>query len=149
MSKEISKKQAKDLLHTLVEKNAVLIYGGNIRWDVNDHFKCVAENWMRGNFDERVEEWWPMKNIFLIVELENDAGVDDQDIAKSIIEMPCPLDIFIWGHSKRLMNKVVREVDGFYSKRIFYAETDSSYIHEKHWSALVDNRVAGKSLGPV
>ena len=41
---------------------------------------------MKDDFDSRVKEWWPMKKGDLIVKLEDDAGVDDQDLAKSIIK---------------------------------------------------------------
>ena len=54
-----------------------------------------------------------MKNHILIVKLENDAGVDDQDIARSINQIPCHLGSDILGDSKRLMNNVVREINGF------------------------------------
>ena len=40
---------------------------------------------MKDNYDDRVKEWWPMKNGNLIVKPEDDLGVDDQDIAESIV----------------------------------------------------------------
>ena len=45
------------------------------------------------------------------------------------------------------MNKVFREIDGFYSINIYYGDTDSGYIHKKHWSNLVEKGFVGKSLG--
>ena len=50
-------------------------------------------------------------------------------------------------HSKRLMNDVFREMDGFYSNNIYYGDTDSGYMHKKHWSTLVEKGFVGKSLG--
>ena len=49
------------------------------------------ENWMKGIYADKVTEGWPLKNGNLVVELEDDAGVDDQDLAKSISQMPCHL----------------------------------------------------------
>ena len=84
-----------------------MVYGGSIKRDVNDQFKCVTENRMREKYDDSLEEWWSMKKDNLIVELENDAGVDDQDIAKSIKQMHCHPGSYILGHSDRLMINVI------------------------------------------
>ena len=45
------------------------------------------------------------------------------------------------------MNNVFREIDGFYNNIIYYTDTDSGYIHKKHWSTLVEKGYVGKSLG--
>ena len=68
---------------------------------------------MKRNYDDRAKEWWPMKNGTCLVTLENDAGVDDQDIAKSFNEVPCRLCSYILGRSKGIMKIVIREIDGF------------------------------------
>ena len=57
--------------------------------------------------------------------------------------MPCHLD----SHSKRLMNNVFLETDGFYSFNSYYGDRDSAYIHKEHRSTLVDNGFVGKILG--
>ena len=44
------------------------------------------------------------------------------------------------------MNKVFHEIDGFYSNKIYYGDTDSGFVHKK-WSTLVEKRFVGKSLG--
>ena len=102
---------------------------------------------MRENFDDRVKEWFPLKNGNLIVKLEDDEGVDDYNKAKSINTMPSHFGSYILSHSKRLMNDVFREIDGFYSNIIYYTDTDSGYIHKKHWSTLLEKGYVGKSLG--
>ena len=43
---------------------------------------------MRENFDGRVIEWFPLKNVNLIVKLQDDEGVDDFDKAKPVNTMP-------------------------------------------------------------
>ena len=45
------------------------------------------------------------------------------------------------------MNKVFHGIDGFYSNCIYYGDTDSGYIHKKHWSILVEKGFVGKPFG--
>ena len=139
--------QGKDLLQNLAKEIGLSVYGGNIRKDINEEYKCVTEKWMRENFDDRVKEWFPLKDGNLIVKLGNDEGVDDYDKAKLVRTMLSHFGSFILSHSKRLMNKVFHEIDGFYSNNIYYGDTDSVYIHKKHWSILVEKRFVGNSLG--
>ena len=61
--------------------------------------------------------------------------------------MPCNRGRYTLGLSKRLMNNVIREIDGFYSSNVYYRDTDSAYFHKKHWSILVEKGFVGKSLG--
>ena len=145
--RDMFKSQGKELLQNLAKKIGLSVYGGNIRKDINEEYKCVTENWMKENFDDRVKEWFPLKNGNLIVKLEDDEGVDDFDKAKSVNTMPSHFGSFILSHSRRLMNEVFRVIDGFYSDCIYYGDTDSGYIHKKHWSTLVDKGFVGKSLG--
>ena len=72
-----------------------------------------------------LKEWFPLKNGNLIVKLEEDEGVDDYDKAKSINTMPSHFGSSILSHSKRLMNYVIEEIDGFYNHIIYYTDTDS------------------------
>ena len=101
------------MLQGLFKKVNNSVYGGNIRKDNNDQYKCLPENWMKENYDDRVQEWWPLKNGNLIVGIEFDTGVEDQDLANSNNQMPCDLCNSMIGHSKRLKNNVFREIDGF------------------------------------
>ena len=103
----------------MVEKIAFSIYGGIIRKDINKNYKCVTETWMREIFDDRVKEWFPLKNGKSIVKLENDKRVDGYDKAKSINTMPCLLGSFIFSRSKRLMNTVIKQIGGFYKNSIY------------------------------
>ena len=45
------------------------------------------------------------------------------------------------------MNDVFKQKRGFYKKSIYYIDTNSLYIHEKHWFDMVDNGFVGKSCG--
>ena len=87
------------------------------------------------------------KNGVLKVILEDDSGVDDQDIEKSFIQMPCHLGSYILGQSKRLLNNVIREINGFYGKNVHYGYTDGAYILKKHWDTLVEKGYVEKRFG--
>ena len=111
--------QGKVLLQNLAEKNALSIYAGIIKKYKNKNYKCVTETWVRENFDDRVKEWFPLKNGNSTVKLENDKGVDGYDKAKSINTMPCFLSSFILSRTKRLMNIVNKQVGGFYKNSVY------------------------------
>ena len=64
---------------------------------------------MKENFDDTVKEWFPSKNVNLLLKLEDDEGVDDFDNAKSVNTMPSHFGSNILSHSKRLMNDVIRQ----------------------------------------
>ena len=145
--RDLFKSLGKDLLQNLAKKSGLSVYGGNIRKDINEEYKCVTENWMRENFDDRVEDWFPLKNGSLIVKLEDDEGVDDYDKAKSGNTMLSHFGSYISSHSRRLMNDVIKPISGFYNKSIYYTDTASLYVHKKYWSSLVDNGFVGKPLG--
>ena len=53
---DLLKSHGKDLLQNLAKKVGLSVYGGNIRKDINEEYKCVTENWMREKFDDRVKE---------------------------------------------------------------------------------------------
>ena len=61
--------------------------------------------------------------------------------------MVCHLASCILGHSKWLLNIVIREIDGFYSNNNYYWDTGSAYIHHNPLSNLADKGFVGKSLG--
>ena len=132
--RDMFKSQGKELLQNLAKKIGLSVYGGEIRKDIIEEYKCVTENWMRENFDDRIKEWFPLKNGNLIVKLEDNEGVGDFDEAKSINTMLSHFGSYILSHSKRLMNYVIEEINGFYNNNIYYTDTDSLYIHKKYWS---------------
>ena len=145
MVNAVSIEKNERLFAKIIKKNSYSVYGWNIRRDDNDQFICVTENWMRESYDDRVKEWWPLKYGILIVKLEDDAVVADQDIAKSINQMRFYLGSYKIAHSKRLVIKVIREINGFYTNNLYNGDTDSAYIHKRHWSTLVDKGYIGKS----
>ena len=130
--KDLVESQGKDLLQNLAKKIGLSVYGGNFRQYINEEYECFTENWMKENFDDRVKEWLPLKNGLLIVKLENNEVVDDYDKAKSVNTMPSHFGSIILPHSKRLMNDVIKQIDGFYNNGIYYTDTDALYIHRKN-----------------
>ena len=58
--------QGKDLFQNLAKKIRLSVYGGNIRKDKDEEYKCVTDTWMRENFDDRVREWFSLRNSNLI-----------------------------------------------------------------------------------
>ena len=113
--RELYKSQGKNLFQNLAEKIGLSACGSNNRKDVCEEYKCVTENWMREIFEVRDKQWFPLKNGNLIVNLEDHEGVDDYDKAKSVNTMPSHFGCYILSHSKRLMNEVINQKDGFYN----------------------------------
>ena len=72
------------MLQNLAKKIGLSVYGGNIRKNNNEKYKCVTETWMTENFDDRVKEWFPLKNGNLIVKLKDNERVDNYDKSKSV-----------------------------------------------------------------
>ena len=102
---------------------------------------------MRENFDDRVKDWFPLKNDNLLVKLEDDLSADDYDEAKLVIRVPSRFGSYILPHSRRMMNDVIDQIAGFFSNSIDYTDTDSLHKHKKNWSDLVDNGFIGETLG--
>ena len=46
-----------------------------------------------------------------------------------------------------MIKEVINQIGGFCINRNNYGDTDSVYIHRKHWNDLVDNGFVSKSLG--
>ena len=63
---------------------------------------------MRKNYDDRVTEWFHLKNGTLIVKLENDEGIDDSDETKSVNTMRSHFGGYTLSHIKRLVNDIIR-----------------------------------------
>ena len=44
------------------------------------------------------------------------------------------------------MNNFFHAIDGFYTKDLYYTDTDSLYIEKKHWNKLYNAGLLGKHL---
>ena len=100
---------------------------------------------MEENFDDRVKEWFPLKNGKLIVKLQYDEGNDYYDKTKSVNTTPSDFGSYNLSHSKRLMNDVFKQIGGFYNNTMYYTDAASLCIHKIYWSELVDKGFVGKS----
>ena len=61
--------------------------------------------------------------------------------------MPSHFEGYFLLQSKKVMNDVIRQIGGFFNNSFYYTDTDSLYLHMKHWSDLVYNGFGGKPLG--
>ena len=65
--------------------------------------------------------------------------------------LPLQSAVFIISNSKRKMNNFKHAIDGFYTNDVYYTDTDSLYIENKHWHKLnkaglvVKNLLQGKN----
>ena len=56
------------------------------------------------------------------------------------------LGAFILANSRRIMNKFIREINGFYNNNIYYTDTDSLYIEKEFWDVLDNANLVGDNL---
>ena len=74
----------------------------------------------------------------------DDAGWEDE--VKKLNTMPLHLGAFVLSNSKRIMNNFIHAIDGFYTNDVYYTDTDSLYIENKHWEKLDKAGLFGKGL---
>ena len=78
-------------------------------------------------------EWFPLEKDNIMVKLKDNEGIDDNGISKKVNSQPCHLGSFILSHLKRLLNDVILCLDEFRNNKVYYGDTESIYIHKKHW----------------
>ena len=61
--------------------------------------------------------------------------------------MPLHLGAFVLSNSKRIMNNFIHAINGFYTNDVYYTDTDSLYIENKHWDKLIAKNLVGKERG--
>ena len=114
------------------------LYGVQIRRDINETYHCKSD------FDENVLDYWKLPNGNYIVKMKKDDGLDeDCDIKKTL---PAVLGAFMLANSRRILNKFIREINGFYNNNIYYTDTDSLYIEKKYWDVLDKGKLIGENL---
>ena len=74
----------------------------------------------------------------------DDAGLEDE--VKKLNNMPLHLGTFVLSNSKRIMNNFIHAISGFYTNDVYYTDTDSLYIENKHWDKLDAAGLVGKGL---
>ena len=138
------KDKGDEVMELLVELLMNSLYGEQIRKDIEEKFVCKSEMWMQTDYDERVEDYWKLSGINYIVKMIDDAGLEDE--IKKVNTMPLHLGAFVLSNSKRIMNNFIHAINGFYTNDVYYTDTDSLYIQNKHWNKLKDGGLVGKNL---
>ena len=138
------KDENNDVMQLLVKLLMNSLYGENIRKDIEEKFVCKSEMWMQTEYDERVKDYWKISGINYIVKMIDDAGFEDE--VKKLNTMPLHLGAFVLSNSKRIMNNFIHAIDGFYTNDVYYTDTDSLYIENKHWDKLETAGLVGKGL---
>ena len=89
---------------------------------------------MKTEFDENVLDYWKLPNGSCIVKMKKHDGLADDCVTKNTL--PAVLGDFLLSNSKRIMNKVFREINGLYNISIYYGDTYSFYIEKRNWDVL-------------
>ena len=87
---------------------------------------------MMSEYDEKVKDYWKIGYRKYIVKLIEDAGVEEK--VKKLKSIPLHLEAFVLIKSERLVNNFLHANDGFYTNDIYYTDTDSLYLENKHWN---------------
>ena len=138
------KDEGNDVMQLLVKLLMNSLHGENIRKDIEEKFACKSEAWMMDNYDERVKDYWKISGINYIVKMIDDLGLEDE--VKNLNSMPLHLGAFVLSNSKRIMNNFIHAINGFYTNDVYYTDTDSLYIENKHWDKLDRAGLVGKGL---
>ena len=138
------KDEGNDVMQLLVKLLMNSLYGENIRKDIEEKFACKSETWMMTEYDELVKDYWKISGINYIVKMIDDAGLEDE--VKKLNTMPLHLGAFVLSNSKRIMNNFIHAINGFYTNDVYYTDTDSLYIENKHWDKLEKAGLVGKNL---
>ena len=76
------KKEKKNILQTQAKEVSNAVYGYSIRSDIEDVQECVSSHCMKTPNDDRVIEWFSLKNINIMVKIADHEGVDDNGYSK-------------------------------------------------------------------
>ena len=75
----------KRLLESLTKNSSNAVYGGCIRKNIEDCYKCLIQNWVKNDYDDSVRVWSPLKNGNIIVKTKEKEDIDDVGISKKSI----------------------------------------------------------------
>ena len=120
------------------------LYGEFLRKDILESYQCKSEMWMMTEYDERVLDYQKINHGNYIVKMKDDEGLEVE--VKKANTLPLQLAVFILSNSKRFMINFIHAIDGFYNNDVYYTDTDSLYIENKHWNKLQGSGLVGKSL---
>ena len=121
------------------------LYAEQIRKDIAEKFACNSDCWMMAEYGEKVKDYWIIGYGKYIVKMVDDAGLEDE-VKKSNKMPPLRLGAFVLSNSKRNMNSFIHGINGYYTNDIYYEDTDSMYIENKHWDKLDKAGLFGNNL---
>ena len=133
-----------DVMQLLVKWIMIALYGEFLRKDITESYHCISEAWMMSEYDERVLDCHKINYGNYIVKLNDDEGLEDE--IKKVNTLPLQLAVFILSKSKKNMNNFINAIRGFYRNDVYYTDTDSLYIENKHWDKLDKVGLVGKNL---
>ena len=125
------KDQNFDVMQLLVKLISNSSYGDQIRKDIEESYQSKSEMWVMTEFDQRNLDYQKINYGSYIVKMKDDEGL--QDVVKEVNTTPLHLGAFVLTNSKRIMNIFIQVISGFYTNDIYYTDTDSLYIENKHW----------------
>ena len=78
-----------------------------------------------------------------MVKFKDDEGLQDE--VKKVNTMPLHMGAFLLSSIKGLMNNSIQAIDGFSKNDVYYTDTDSLYIENKHFDKLDKAGLTGKN----
>ena len=85
---------------------------------------------MMSEFDERVKDYWRISHGNYLVKMIDDKGMEVG--VKRLNTKPLHVGALVLSNSKRIINNFIRAIIGFFTNDVFYTDTDSLYIENKH-----------------
>lgn len=122
------KREKNKVGYALVKLLLNALYGKMVQKDINTKTHLWNEETLKKNYTDDIK----YQKIY------DDKYYIEEDIGDSLpkLLMPSHLGSFILSHSKRIMNDVILEIDGFRKPVIYYTDCDSIYIEEKYVEIL-------------
>ena len=143
-SRQKYKDENNEVMQLLVKLLMNSLHGEQIRKYIEEKFACESEYWMMSEYDERVKDYSRISHGNFFVEMIDDKGREDE--VKKINSMPLHLGAFVSSNSKRIMNNFIHAINGFYINDLYYEDTESMYIENKHWGKLHKSGLVGENL---
>ena len=138
------KEENNEVMQLLIKLIMSSLYGEFLRKDILESYQCKSEMWMTTEYDERILDYQKINHGNYIVKMKVDEGLQDE--VKKANTLPLQLAVFILSNSKRIMNNFLHAIDGVYTNDVYYTDTDSLYIENKHWDKLDKAGLVGKNL---
>ena len=110
------------------------LFGEKTRKDNQETLACKSEHWMISDYDEKIRDYSKQGYGYYLVKKVDDAGLGDK--IEKIYTKLLHLGAFVLSNSKRIKNNFIHTINGFHTNDVYYTDTDSLYIENKHWDKL-------------